>query len=133
MKYTRIKSDEQYNLYAEIHEKLTYKNYESNKDEIELIEVLIDDYEKRTIDAPPELDPVQIIDYLLKENNISKSQLAKELKVSRQLITDIMNYRRNISKSMILKLSNRFKMNQSAFSRTYKLKRIKAIKQKEIA
>jgi len=35
MKYTRIKSDDQYNLYAEIHENLTYKNYESNKDEIE--------------------------------------------------------------------------------------------------
>jgi len=122
MKYTKIKSMDQYNRYSEIHESLTMENYDLNKDEIELIEILIDEYEDRTIEAPAELAPVELIESLLDLNNLSKSQLAKELEVSKQLITDILNYRRNISKSMVLKLANRFKIQQTAFSKPYKLK-----------
>jgi len=125
MKYIKIKSDLQYNQYCELHERLTMKGYNSNIDEIELIEILIDEYENRTIDFSNQMDPVEIISYLLKENQISKSQLSRELGISRQLVTDIMNYRRNISKTMITKLADRFKMQPSAFSRPYKLKRIR--------
>lgn len=126
MKYTKIKSDEQYNEYCELHEKLTYENYESNLEETELLEILIDEYEQRTIEAPEGMNPVEVILYLLDENTITKSQLAKDLKVSRQLITDILNYRRNISKIMVNKLSNRFKLKPVAFSRPYNLKSSKA-------
>lgn len=42
--------------------------------------------------------------------------------VSLQLITEIVNYKRNISKKMITKLSERFKMQPIAFSRKYELK-----------
>lgn len=55
-------------------------------------------------------------------NELSKSQLAKELDVSRQLITDILNYRRNVSKIMVNKLADRFKLNPSVFSKPYELK-----------
>jgi len=122
MKYTKIKTNEQYNLYCEKHEKLTYKDYQLEQDEIELLEILIDEYESRTIEHSTKMNPVQVILYLLDENQITKSQLSRELDVSRQLITDILNYRRSISKNMILKLSKRFKMSLSAFSRPYKLK-----------
>ncbi len=122
MKYTKIKSDEQYNEYCELHEKMTYKNYKSNIEEIELLEILIDEYEHRTIETPKGMNPIEVISYLLEENDISKSQLAKDLKVSRQLITDILNYRRNISKIMVNKLSERFNLNPAAFSKPYKLK-----------
>ncbi|MBK8505882.1 MAG: helix-turn-helix domain-containing protein [Saprospiraceae bacterium] len=125
MKYTKIKSDEQYDEYCELHEKLTYDNYESNLEEIELLEILIDEYEKRTIETPEGMNPVEIISYLLQENSVTKSQLAKELKVSRQLITDILNYRRNISKTMVNKLSDRFKLKPTAFSKPYELKNAK--------
>ena len=122
MKYTKIRSDEQYDEYCESHEKLTYENYKSNLEEIELIEILIDEYEQRTIETPRGMNPVEMISYLLQENNITKSRLAKELKVSRQLITDILNYRRNISKTMVNKLSDRFKLKPGAFSKSYELK-----------
>lgn len=122
MKYLKIKNDEQYNQYCEQHEKLTYANYMANKDEIELIEILIDEYEHRTIEHSSKMNPVEIIVYLLEENQLTKSELANELGVSRQLVTDILKYRRNISKNMILKLSERFKMRPAAFSRPYQLK-----------
>lgn len=112
---------DQYNQYSEIHEKLTIKDYDANLEEIELIEILIDEFESREIDYKKDLNPVELLDYILTEDNISQSQLERELKVSRQLISDILMYRRNISKSMVMKLATRFKMQLSAFSREYEL------------
>jgi len=123
MKYKKIINSDQYNEYSNIHEKLSYDNYEKHRDEIELIQILLDEYERRTNPNPVDLDPVETIDYLLQENEISKSELARKLKVSRQLISDILSYRRNISKQMAMKLSNHFKLAPIAFSRSYQLKK----------
>jgi len=133
MKYTKIKSEVQYNDYCERHEELTFDNYDANQEEIELIEILIDEYENRTIQSPSRMNPVEMIAHLIEENSLSKSQLARELKVSRQLITDILNYRRNISKEMVNKLSDRFKLYPSAFSQSYKLKNVKTKKARQTA
>ena len=133
MKYTKIKSVEQYNEYCEKHEILTFKDYDANIEEIEVIEILIDEYELRTIEIPKGMNPVEKLLYLLEENNISKSKLAKEINVSRQLITDILNYRRNISKTMVNKLSDRFNLKPIAFSKPYKLKNATPKKLKETA
>jgi len=48
------------------------------------------------------VNSVEIVQYLLDENGLTKSQFAAQLEVSRQLITDILNYRRNISKTIYL-------------------------------
>lgn len=133
MKYKKIKSIEQYNQYCERHEKLTFKDYDGNLEEIELIQILIDEYEDRTIEKPKGMNPVEIIQYLIDENSLSKSKLANQLNVSRQLITDILNYRRNISKTMINKLAERFYMNPSAFSKPYELKNAKPNKIRQTA
>jgi len=125
MKYKKIKSMEQYNTYCERHEKLAFSNCNANKDELELIEILIDEYENRTKEYSKEMNPVEILAYLLDENGITKAELSRDLKVSRQLITDILNYRRNISKAMITKLAKRFNMQTTAFSRAYTLKQKK--------
>lgn len=117
--------NEQYNQYCDRHENLTFKDYDGNLEEIELIQILINEYENRTIEKPTGMNPVEMIEYLIDENGLSKSQLAKQLNVSRQLITDILNYRRNISKTMVNKLSERFHMNPSAFSSPYELKNTK--------
>jgi len=133
MKYSKIKSKDQYNDYCERHEELTYKNYKKHLEEIELIEILIDEYEQRTIQTPKGMNPVEMISHLIEENSITKSQLANDLKVSRQLITDILNYRRNISKAMVNKLSIRFSLYPSAFSKPYKLKNTRTKKVKQTA
>jgi HTH-type transcriptional regulator/antitoxin HigA len=130
MKYTKIATIEQYNQYCETHERLTASGYEKNIDEIELIEILIDEYESRTIDFSHDENPVEILQYLLDENTLSKSQLARELDVSRQLITEILNFQRNISKTMVMKLSDRFKVNPSIFAENYELKPAKRVKEK---
>jgi len=124
---------EQYNQYCNKHEELAYEDYERNIEEIELIQILIDEYEQRTIERPKGMNPVEMIQYLIDENGLTKSQLAKQLKVSRQLITDILNFRRNISKTMVNKLSERFSLSSSAFSKPYKLKKVKPNKIRQTA
>lgn len=125
MRFKRIYSLDQYNEYCNLYEKLILQNSKKNSDEVDLLELLIEDYDNRTIEAigdKEDMNPIEILQYLLEENNLTKAELARQLNVSRQLITEILNYKRNISKRMITKLSNRFKMQPIAFSREYKLK-----------
>ena len=107
MKYSKIKNSSQYNEYCDIHEKLMIEDEEKHFEEIELLEVLIEDYDRRLIKSKFEdLNPVELLKSILKESGLSQNKLAKEIGVSRQLISDVLGYRRNISKEMMIKLSN---------------------------
>lgn len=126
LKYKRIKSLEQYNEYCDIYEKLFSKNDTSFLDELELLELLIDDFEKQSGSTKSlDLNPVELLKSLIENSNLKPAQFANDLNISKQLLSDILNYRRNISKSMVLKLSDYFALNQAAFSRPYKLKKTK--------
>ncbi len=128
MEFKRIKNIKQYTEYCNLLEKLAYKELKKDQDKIELLLVLIEDYDKRTIEElgnPKRMSPVELLVSLMEVNNISKSELARQIEVSRQLITEIVNYKRNISKRMVMKLSKRFRMRPEAFSREYDLKKTK--------
>jgi len=125
MKYKRIHNIDQYNEYCDTYEGLMMKEPKKYAEEIDLLELLIEDFDNRTIESigvKEDMNPVEILQYLMDENQLSKAGLARQLNVSRQLITEILNYKRNISKKMITKLSDRFKMQPIAFSREYELK-----------
>jgi len=125
MEFKRIKNIKQYNGYCELYEELVYKRFKKDLDKIDLLELLIEDFDNKTIEEignPKDMEPVELLRYLLDENNLSKSDLARQLNVSRQLITEIVNYKRNISKRMVMKLSERFKIKPAAFGRAYELK-----------
>ena len=124
MKYKRIKNLNQYTKYCNEFEQLILKGLKKDQDEIELLELLIEDYDNRTIESIgiiEDMNPVELLKDLMEENKITKAELARELNVSRQLITEIINYKRNISKKMVMKLAERFKMMPIAFSREYEL------------
>jgi len=125
MKHKKIANLTEYTDYCNRHEYLVIEDYDKNVDEIELLEILIDEYDNRHVQFKKEMNPVELLNSILEEEQISKSQLAKELGTSRQLISDIIRYRRNISKDMVTKLSTFFKLRPEAFSRPYKLKNYK--------
>jgi hypothetical protein len=55
--------------------------------------------------------------------NIRKAvDLAKLLQVSEGLVSDMLNYKKGLSKDTFRILSERFKLNQEAFNRPYALK-----------
>ncbi len=89
MKYKKITDFSQYNVYCNRHEQLIRKDAKKYIDEIELLEILIDDFDKRKYDYKNNMDPVEILNSIQEEEEISNAQLAKELGTSRQLISDI--------------------------------------------
>jgi len=125
MEFKVIKNIHQYNQYCNLFEELVYKELEEDADKRELLQLLIEDFDNKTIAKfgyEENMNPVETLKYLMEENNLSKAELARQLCVSRQLITEIVNYKRNISKRMVMKLSKKFSMKPIAFSREYKLK-----------
>ena len=123
----------QYNKYCDIHESLIVKGHKKNIDEIELLELLIQDYDQKLLkEKSEELNPVELLRSLMTDANMSQTTLATSINVSRQLISDVLHYRRNISKDMMTKLANFFSMSLEAFSRSYTLNPDKTKKIKEV-
>jgi HTH-type transcriptional regulator / antitoxin HigA len=123
LKYTIIKFRQQYDDYCQVLEKLleSNDNQEDIQDEIELLTLLIEkwDAEHSTIN---EADPVELLHFLMNENDLKAKDMVAILGVSKGLVSDILNYKKGISKDIIRIISSHFKVSQEAFNRPYKLK-----------
>ena len=122
LKYKVITSEKQYDKYAKILEELVFGTAKTRqiKDEIALLTLLIEkwDEEHNIFDT---LDPIEILKSLMKDFKIKSIQLATLLNVSEGLVSDMLNYKKGLSKETIRILANHFKLNQEAFNRPYKL------------
>jgi len=120
LKYTIIKTEEQYTNYCDILEDLLLKEDSVLEDEIELLTLLIEkwDNEHNTFN---ELNPVELIKSLMEANNLKAVDLVKILGLSKGTISKILNYHKGLSKETIRRLSEHFKVSQEAFNRPYEL------------
>ena len=96
------------------------KKTPAHQDTIDLLTLLIEkwDQEHNTF---TDADPVELLSYLMKENKVKATDLAAELDVSKSLVSDILHYRRGLSREVIRKLASRFKVSQELFNKPYKL------------
>jgi HTH-type transcriptional regulator/antitoxin HigA len=120
IKYRVIDSDTQYESYCDILEKLVFstKITPAVQDEINLLTLLIETYDKQT-SRFRNLDPVQLLKSLLAEHKMKAADLARKLNVSEGLISDILKYKKGMSKKTIRGIAELFKMQQEAFNRPY--------------
>jgi HTH-type transcriptional regulator/antitoxin HigA len=123
LKYKVIKSKNQYLEYcSKLSVLLLKKSKEKSiKEEIELLSVLIGIWDKEH-NSFDDSDPIELLRGLMNEKKLKSKDLAQKLNVSPGLISDIINYKKGISKEMIRALSNFFKVSQDAFNRVYNLK-----------
>jgi HTH-type transcriptional regulator / antitoxin HigA len=122
LQYTIIKNDKQYNKYCNALELLNdeKKKTKSIKDEIELLTLLIEKYDEANNSF--ELgDPIELLRLLMKEHRMKSVELANFLNVSEGLVSDMINYKKGLSKEVIRKLAEKFKVSQEAFNRPYML------------
>jgi len=125
LKYTIIKTQKQYDNYCKALEILIFKDQKKNLDEIDLLGLLIEEYTNRKIEKyNSNLNPVELLSELILENKFTQVDLAKKLSVSPQLISDVLKYRREITKKMAYKLGKEFKLNFAIFLKPYKLKQV---------
>lgn len=122
LQYKIIKSDVQYKKYCDILEELVCsgKKTKSVQDTIELLTLLIEKYdaEQNSFD---EADPIELLRALMKEHKMKAVDLADLLDVSEGLVSDMLNYKKGLSKATIRILSEKFKLSQEAFNRPYNL------------
>jgi HTH-type transcriptional regulator/antitoxin HigA len=136
LKYTVISSAKQYNQYTKILEELVFaqKKTAGVKDEIDLLTLLIEKYDE-THSPFRSMDPIRILLALMADHQMKPQDLVNLLGVSKGYISDILHYKKGLSKEMIRNLSTHFKVRQEAFNRPYPLAksatRLKKVKQKD--
>lgn len=122
LQYKIIKTDAQYNRYCDTVEALvdSGKKTKAVQDEIELLTLLIEKYDADHNNFD-DADPIELLKSLMKDHKMKAVDLANLLDVSEGLVSDILNYKKGLSKETIRILSERFKLNQEAFNRPYEL------------
>jgi HTH-type transcriptional regulator / antitoxin HigA len=122
LKYKVIKTKNQYNQYCRLLAELLEKgNGKGVQDEIDLLTLLIEkwDQEHNTF---LETDPVRLLISLMTDHGIKPKDLVALLGISKSYVSEILNYKKGLSKEVIRKLSGHFKISQEAFNRPYKLR-----------
>jgi HTH-type transcriptional regulator / antitoxin HigA len=133
LKYKIIKTSRQYRQYCselEVLVSTTPVKKEIN-DEIELLTFLIEkwDAEHSSFDNK---DPVALLQSLMQQRNMKAVDLAGILGISKGLVSDILNYKKGLSKGIIRQLASEFKVSQEAFNRPYTLKILSPSRQHEL-
>lgn len=122
LKYTVIRTKSQYNQYCKKLEELLEKGSKNKavNDEIDLLNLLIEKWDEAH-NSFDELDPVQLLRSLMKDHELKAKDLVEILDISKGYISDILHYKKGLSKEVIRKLADFFKVTQEAFNRPYKL------------
>ncbi len=121
MKYTIIRNSKQYYKYAEILEKLVTEK--GDRDDIDLLTLLIEDYDRRTGPAEIEMDPIDMIKFIMEENRMKDKDLAEILGVGRSYISLLLSRKRRLPLDKAIKLATHWKLDQAVLTRPYQVKR----------
>ena len=122
LKYKVIKSKRQYEEYSKMLEKLVTIDFRAKdtKDEIELLTLLIEKWDEENTSFD-NVDPITLLRSLMEERGLKAKDLVEILGVSKGLVSDILNYKKGLSKEIIRSLSDYFKVSHEAFNRPYEL------------
>lgn len=130
LKYTVIKSDDQYKTYCtQLENLLDSDQHKDVSDEIDLLTPLIEKYDEEN-NTFHEIDPVSLLRSFMEEHEMKSKDLVDLLGISKGYVSDILNYKKGMSKDVIRKLSTHFKVRQEAFNRPYPLFETKATVQR---
>lgn len=121
LKYTVIKSEEKYEEYCDILEELIFsENAEAKEDEIDLLTLLIQDWDRKH-PLGPELDPIELIKAFMDEHGLNQTELADIVNYSKNYVSEILNYKKRIPPKMVRRVADHFKIQQSALNKSYRL------------
>jgi HTH-type transcriptional regulator / antitoxin HigA len=117
-----IKSDKQYEEYLERAYELMQMDLKpdsKNSDELEVLSILIENYETENFPIDPP-NPIDAIFFRLDQMNLDKSDLNKILG-SRSRTSEILNGKRKLSLAMIRRLNAKLKIPAEILIRDYEL------------
>ncbi len=116
MSYTNIKDKKQYQEYSDkVMELASKKPTKEIEDEMELLELLIDNYESKIYTTETK-DPIALLKSLMEVHQLKNVDLVNILGIDINVVSQILSYRKGLSKDVIRKLSEHFKLTEEAFS-----------------
>jgi len=123
--YKVIKTDEQFDEYCKNLEDLVFSEKElvaedDKQDEIELLTLLIEDWDEKQRSSS-DTDPVELIKSLMKDHNLNQQDLSEIAGVGKSYISEILNYKKRMSKKVIQNMANHFKIRQEVLKMRYKI------------
>ncbi len=123
LKYTVIKNDTQYFRYCDILEKITFsKDAKKLEDEIDLLTILIEEYDRRDkIITKSKRDPVMILKSLMETNHHTQADIAELLDVSKGYVSEVLSYKKRLSSEGIRILAAYYAIRQEALNQAYPL------------
>lgn len=123
LKYKVISSKTQYKEYCNILERLVFEPVKDRniKDEIALLTLLIEKWDADH-SSFNDADPIQLLHSFIQEHQLRAKDLVDILGVSKGYVSDILNYKKGLSKEVIRILAAYFKVSQEAFNRPYELR-----------
>ncbi|HKK57929.1 MAG TPA: helix-turn-helix domain-containing protein [Salinivirga sp.] len=121
LKFTVIKTIEQYIDYCNILDELISKDEIKFQDEIELLTLLIEKWDSEN-NSFKDSDPIEILKAIMDEHELKAKDLVTILGLTKGTVSKVLNYQKGLSKDTIRKLSDYFKVSQEAFNRPYRLK-----------
>ena len=132
LKNTVIKNDDQYYKYCDILEDLVSSGLDSQEatDEYELLYLLISNWDEK-YRLSPKLDPVELVKTFMEDHNLNQTELTKIADVGKSYISEILNYKKRMSKKVIHNIAHYFKIRQEALNKWYRLNGEKQLEEKE--
>ena len=132
--YRIIKSKTQYKSYCALLEELIFSGMKDRetKDKIALLELLIEKWEKENL-LIADIDPIELLLSLMEEHELKAKDLVQLVGKSKGFISDILHYKKGISKDVIRSLAGYFKIDQEGFNRPYKLRNASVSKRRVLS
>ncbi|MBL4754007.1 MAG: helix-turn-helix transcriptional regulator [Flavobacteriales bacterium] len=130
MKWLKIKDNDidTYNAYSTVLMKLVEQCIENRKDEtenseVQILQIILNDYDDRhRILTGNKLTAPQLIRIAMMSHGFTKNiEIASELGVGESLISQVLNYKKKVSKNLAKALSQRFDIELEDILRDYPL------------
>ena len=87
---------------------------------MELLKLLLTTWDAAHHPLPAQ-DPIGLLKGLLAEHHLRANELAVLLGIGKSVVSEILGYKRGLSKAVIRKLAAHFSVSQEAFNRPYAL------------
>ncbi|MGD2034332.1 MAG: hypothetical protein PVF73_04705 [Bacteroidales bacterium] len=88
-------------------------------DELELLSILVDEYESKQIEIPPS-DPVEIIHFIMEQNNLRQSDLVGILG-DKTNVSKVLSRKRPLTLDMIRRFCHKFNISTDLLIEEYNL------------
>lgn len=113
-----IESDEEYSRLEKIFNKLFSKGEEKLSPEenrlFGLLANLLEEYESRTLELIEDSTPREVLSFLMRENNLKQTEML-EIFGTQSIVSEVLNGKREITKTQAKALAEKFAMRIEAF------------------